>query len=93
MRPLCGCSPLLSASGVHRPSHFFFAPLSLPRLQDFASGSSSPFPAGPALPEPTPSGGGGGDDGRWIPRGAGHPFTPCLGFICFFSLSFPRVPP
>lgn len=95
-RPLRGCSPLLSASGAHGRSHFFFAPLSLPRLQDFAPGFSSPFPAGSALPEPTPGRSGGGDSSRWIPRGSGHLFTPCPGFICFFSLSFlgvTRYPP
>lgn len=57
----------------------------------FRSWPVLPFPAGQALPEPTPGGGGGGR-GRWIPRGAGHLFTPCPGFICFFSLSFPCVP-
>lgn len=91
--PLRDCSPLSSASGTHGPSHFFFAPLvsSFPACRISLLGSSSPSSAGPALPEPTPGGGGG--DGRRIPRGAGHLVTPCPGFICFFSLSFPSVPP
>lgn len=40
--PHRGFSPLLSASGAHGRSHFFFAPRSLPWLQDFAPGSSFP---------------------------------------------------
>lgn len=43
-----------SSAEAHGPSHFFLAPLSLPRLQDFTPGGSSLFPAGLALPEPTP---------------------------------------